>query len=102
MLEPAGRTRQRPCGQQPPIFGGATQPTVQAAPAPLFGPARQVGPQRVSLDVPGDGKQMLVFLDRKGLEASLINMPRADGLSKHMPALRVRERQPADELRQFT
>ena len=101
MLDPMGRTRHRPGRQQPAVFGGTPQPTMQTAPAPLFGTTHQIRPQRVALDITSHRKQMLVLLNRKGLEASLIEVPRPDGLAKRMPALRVRERQPADEFRKF-
>ena len=43
----------------------------QARPSPFFGSADQPRSQRVALDVPQNGQQVLIFLDRKRFEPAL-------------------------------
>ena len=44
---------------------------------------------------------MLVLLDRKALEAALVQVPMPDGGVRVLPPLRVRERQPSHECSQL-
>ena len=55
----------------------------------------------VSLDIAVQRQIVLVRLDRERLESSLVQMAAADILVVGMPALRVPQRQPAYEIRQF-
>jgi hypothetical protein len=43
----------------------------QARPGPSVGSSRQLGPQRIALDIPQDCQIVVVFLDRKRLEPPL-------------------------------
>ena len=78
----------------------------QAAPVPLFGAVYQIGLERVALHVPADLQKMVIFLDGKRFESSLIKMtgPGISAMSVpalSVPALSVCQRHPADKSRQF-
>ena len=77
VVHPTAAPRQRPHRQQCFFLSGPVQPTMQASPPPLLGTRRKIRTQRVPLDVACDRIKVLVFLDRKGLEASLVEMARA-------------------------
>ena len=77
MIQPIDRARHRPGGQQPAAVGGSALPAKETAPAPVFGPGGQIRPQGVAFDIAGRGEQVLVFLNGKRLEASLIDVTRA-------------------------
>ena len=51
----------------------------QRPPAPVLGPLDQVRPQGIAFDVPHHRQQVLVVLDREGLEPALIEMSGASG-----------------------
>ena len=70
---------------------------IQAAPTPFFGPGHQSGPQRVAFHVAEDGQQMFVGGDGKALEATLIDVAHARRAVVRVPALRMRDREPAKE-----
>ena len=70
----------------------------QRAPAPLFGPLDQVCAQGIAFDVPHHRQQVLVVLDRKGLEPALIEMSCASGSVVSVRPHGVRHREPAKEL----
>ena len=53
----------------------SVHPCPQAARAPVLGPLDQTGPQRVALDIPQHGQQLVVALHREALESALIEMP---------------------------
>ena len=53
------------------IEAGGTGRPGQAGPWPVFSPLDQVGPEGVALDVTEDDAEVVIFLDGKGLEASL-------------------------------
>ena len=90
MLHPSRRSSYRPTRQQRFLFRCSAMPAVEAAPPPLFGMQDEIRPQRVSFHVSADRQKMLIVLDRKGLETSLVQMPQSRRLSMSMPALRMR------------
>lgn len=101
MFDPIRLPRPRPGGKQFAVLLRATEPAGQTAPPPLFGPLHQVGTQGIALDVPRERVKMLVLRDGERLEAALIDVAAAGRVAVGVPALRVREGQPADELRQL-
>ncbi len=60
------------------------------------------GPQSIPLDIPQDGQQMVVALDREALESPLIQMPVSYGPMRDPPTHGVRVRQPTEEVRDLT
>ena len=70
----------------------------QRAPAPVLGPLDQVRPQGIAFDVPHHRQQVLVVLDREGLEPALIEMSGASGSVVSVRPHGVRHREPAKEL----
>ena len=81
----------RPCH----AANDACCPTANARP---WGPCSA---QSVSLDIPGDGVEMVVLLNGERLETPLIEVASAARSAKGVPALRVSQCQPAHELRQL-
>ena len=71
-VDPIGRPLDRRLCQ-PTRVSRSTRPP-QARPFPVFGLLNQSASQRVSLDVSNHPKQVLVFLDRNRLEATLPEM----------------------------
>ena len=69
----------------------------QATPWPVLGPRYHTSPQGVALHVPPDRDEVPVVPDREGLEAALVEVPRARRMAVAMPALGVRQRQPLHE-----
>jgi hypothetical protein len=57
----------------------------------------QIRPQGIAFDITADHQQMLVTLDRKTLEAALVERARARGMVVRVPALRMRHRQQPHE-----
>ena len=97
MIDPVGRRRNGPGGEPAAMARMPAMP--EPGPSPVFGSFNQVCPQRVSLDVAADRQKMLVGLDRKRLESSLVERPRAERAMRMVPAHRVRHGQPMHEPR---
>ena len=64
----------------------------QASPTPLFCSVDQIGFERVALDVPADGQKVLVVLNGKRFESTLIKMSSSGIAAMSMPALSVCQR----------
>lgn len=92
-----GRRRNGPGGEPAAMARMPAMP--EPGPAPVLGSFNQVGPQRVSLDVAADRQEVLVGIDRKRLESSLVERPRAERPMDMVPAHRVRHGQPMHEPR---
>jgi len=101
VIAPAKRAGQGPRGEQFALGGGSTSPAIEAVSAPLFSPANQSSPQRVSFDVANYRVKTVVFLSGKRLELSLVDVALASCMTKGMPALRVGKRQATDETGQL-
>ena len=69
---------------------------------PLLGAIDQSRSKGIALNVARDRIEMLILLNREGLEAALVKMPRARGVMASVPPLRVRQREPAKEVADFT
>ena len=65
---------------------------------PLFRTIHQMRPQRVSFNVAADCQEMLILLDGKRLEASLIEVTRPRAVPLGVPALSMCQRQPPNEM----
>jgi hypothetical protein len=63
----------------------------EPGPSPVLGSFDQVCPQRVSLDVAADRRKMLVGIDRKRFESSLVERLRAERSMRMVPSRRVRK-----------
>jgi len=97
MIDPVGRRRNGPGGEPAAMARMPAMP--EPGPSPVFGSFSQVCPQRVSLDVATDREEMLVGLDRKRLESSLVERPRAERAMRMVPSHRVRHGQAMHEPR---
>ena len=97
--QPVLRHADRPRAQRSAAFRIAESAPPNARPSPLLRAVAQAGTQRVPLHVPADRPQMLVRLHQKRLESSLIHVPRSHRAAMGVPALRMRQRKPADERR---
>lgn len=95
-LHPGFRLVHGPGAQQSWSCGLPSFPLPEASPPPVFGLEDQPGTHRVTFDVPTDGEEMLISLDREGLEAALVQVPSPCRMVVCMPALRVGERDPPD------
>ena len=73
----------------------------EASPPPGFGVGHETGAQRVSLDVAQHRQEMSILLNRNRLVATLVDVTGPFGMMGPMPPLRVRQRQPVHESRQF-
>jgi len=101
IIGPMGSPRHGPRGQQFAFCIGPALPSIQAGPAPVLRATHQVRPQCVALNVSRNRVKVIVLLDGERFEAPLIHVPRASGFTLGMPALRVGQGQPTDEVRQF-
>ena len=72
----------------------------QTAEPPRLGLLREPGPQGVPFHIPADGVEMLVVLYRERFETSLVDVPATGRAAVRVQALRVGQRDPADEFRQ--
>jgi hypothetical protein len=72
--------------------------TCQARPPPLLRPGDEVGPHRISFYVPQDRVQVLVGLEGKRLEPSLVQMAGSRSMVVREPALAMGYRQPVEEV----
>ena len=97
MIDPVGRRRNGPGGEPAAMARMPAMP--EPGPSPVFGSFSQVCPQRVSLDVAADCQKMLVGFDRKRLESSLVERPRAERVMRMVPSHRVRHGQPMHQPR---
>jgi hypothetical protein len=97
---PGPRTRNRPLGQQ--RLALTLDPTPKTRPMPVLGPLDQFRPLRIPLHVAAQLQQMLVRLHRKRLEPALVSWPGPRCVVMGMKTLRVRNRHPAQVLRQFS
>lgn len=84
--------------QQSPLFESSLRPAVKAAPAPSFRLADEFRTEGVAFDVPHHGQVMRIRGNREGLEASLVDMSHPCGAVMGVPALGVRDSEPAKEL----
>jgi hypothetical protein len=73
----------------------------RSAKLPVFRPVAQSRTKRIAFDRSQHRKQMVVALDGKCLEASLITMAGARRVRVRMPSHRVSLRQPAENIRQL-
>ena len=80
----------------------AESPTPKTAPTPVFCPFDQCGTHRIALHIAKDRVQMIVFLDRKRLVGSLIQMAGSDGVPVEVPASNVGRRQSLHETPQVS
>ena len=62
----------------------------------------EIRPQRVAFHIPHHRQQVIVLLDRKRLEAALVQRTGSSRAMRSVPALRMRDRHPSHELRQFS
>jgi len=99
VIEPTTRARQRPSVER--HVGAFTARLPETRPAPKFGARNKIGPQRVSLDVAADLEKVVVSLHRKRLESTLINRAGAYRAVRGMPALRMRNGEPMQEIREI-
>jgi len=74
---------------------------MQAAPTPILRTGHQIRTQRIPFDVAAKRVKVVVLLDRERLKPPLIHVSAAGVLPVRVPTLRVRQRQPARESRQF-
>ena len=70
-------------------------------PAPVFGALAEIRSQCVPLNIKHYLVKVIFCLDRKRLEASLIQVPFADDISMLFPACDMSHRQPLHEKTQF-
>ena len=102
MIDPSRPTRKRPGREKRLLLRCAVLPAVKASPSPILSTLNNIRSQGVSFDIPTKRIEMSVILNRKRLEPSLIHVPAAGAAPMSMPALRVRQRQPACEFGQLT
>ena len=76
-------------------------PPGQARPRPSSGRCYQIRTQGVSLDVSADDQQVLIALDRKAFESSLVQRAGAGGVMMGVPTLGVGHGQQPHELAQL-
>ncbi len=69
---------------------------------PMLRYARPNSPARGFVERTADRQQVIVVLDGKGFETSMISVPKTGRLAMSMPALSPRSRQPTDKLRKRT
>ena len=91
----------RPGTEQGVILGTVSAAAPQAGPPPLGGALDQSRAHRVTLDVARHRQEVLVGLDRKGLEAALIQWPGSGGVEVGVPPAHVRSGNPVMEIRQL-
>lgn len=94
-----------------PLHGPVTEPRRQlgislipppeARPLPAFRLCDQFRSERIAFDIARDGEEMLIGLDRKGFEAALIDRACSGGVVMGMPALRMRDCDPAEDFRKL-
>jgi hypothetical protein len=101
VIDPVGLAGERPGRKELAVFRGAALPAEKAGPLPLFGFPHEIRSQRVSLHVACERVKVVVFLNGKRLEAALVNVARSARMTMRMPALGVRQCQPADKPREF-
>jgi len=99
--EPLAGTGDWPIAQNALLLRRAVSASPQTAELPVLRPLAQTGSQRVPFDVPQHCQQVVVGLDGKRLEPSLVQMPRAFGVVVSVPPHRVGVRQPPEEIRQL-
>ena len=99
MPQPRRRPGQRPLAQRRTIGNSPTRG--QTPPKPLFGPTHQSRSKCITLHIAADRPIMVILRNGKRFVSALIQRPAADVSVMGMPALRVRERQPVNEIRKF-
>ncbi len=100
-LDPVLRTNDRPVAQHRSGLIVNVAPRPKAAPTPVLGTFDQAGRLCFALDVSADTQKMVVPLDRKTLEPSLIERPLADRAVSDPPSHRMGMRHPTEERSQF-
>ncbi|QDV51343.1 hypothetical protein Enr17x_33990 [Gimesia fumaroli] len=70
--------------------------------SPIFGLLDQIGCERIPFYIPAHRIEVLVILNRKRFESSLVNVTGAGALAMGVPALGVGEREPACEAGELT
>lgn len=101
MGHPLAGPRDRPVGEQLLLLGRAVLSPPQTAKGPVFCPLAQTGSQRIPLDVSQDGQQVLILLNGKRLEPSLVEVAGSLGAVMGVPPHGVRVSQPAEEVREL-
>jgi hypothetical protein len=81
-------------------LGRRAQAVGQAAPRPVLRASDEAGPKRVPLDVPTHAHELARFLDRIGLEATLVDGSLTDAVAVAAPPPRVGSAYPIHQLRQ--
>jgi hypothetical protein len=69
---------------------------------PVFCASHQLRSQGIALDITRDGQEMRIGLHRKRFEAALIHRAGPGGVMMRMPALRMRDGNPAEDLGEFS
>jgi hypothetical protein len=82
----------------PRQLGISPIPPPEARPLPAFRLCDQLRSERVAFDIARDGEEMRIGLNRKGFEAALIDRAGAGRVMMGMPALRMRDGDPAQQL----
>ena len=100
-VEPVSRPLQRPGCEPHGCRVLALGSTPQTRPAPLLCTDYQTRAQGIALDVPAHHQKMIIRLHGEGLEAPLVQMAGSGRSMMGMPALRVGQRHPGHELREF-
>ena len=101
MRGPTGATWQRPGGEQGLLLRGPLFPTMKAAPPPSFGTFGQIRRQGIPFHVAANRVEVVIILDGKRLEPTLIDVSTAAAVAVSMPTLGVRQRQPTRASRQL-
>ena len=101
MGHPLARAADWPLGEQLPLLGRAMLSPPQTAEGPVFCPLAQTGSQRIPLDISQHGQQVLILLNGKRLESSLVEVAGSFGAVMGVPPHGVRVRQPAEEVREL-
>lgn len=99
--DPIAWTLDRPITQPGGLFGIILLPPPEARPSPVLCLADQFGSECVASHITGDGQEVLIRLDRKRLEAALIDRTGSGGVVRRKPSLRMGDGDPAENFRQF-
>jgi hypothetical protein len=99
VLQPTQRQGQGPAVQQ--IQTPTLDPPCQTRPRPPFGPQHQMGTQGVAFDITANDEKVIVLLDRKALEAALVERTGAAAVVVGVPPHGMRQGQPVQEVGQL-
>jgi len=98
---PVSRSLHGPVTEPRRQLGISLIPPPEAGPLPVFRLCHQLRPERIAFDVARDGEEVFIGLHRKRFEPALINRAGARGVVMRMPALRMRDGNPAEDFRKF-